>query len=130
MTLPLTSNSSPALPARAATRIALYTEGTYPQAHGGVSVWVDQLVRGLSDHQFAVQAIAGLPFTRMALEVPGNVQVEQVPLWGPPPAARAGGCGSRPTAGPLRARCSPPTRRCSPGCAGSTWPPSAWRCGA
>ncbi|ANC72062.1 GT4 family glycosyltransferase PelF [Deinococcus radiodurans] len=91
MTLPLTSNSSPALPARAATRIALYTEGTYPQAHGGVSVWVDQLVRGLSDHQFAVQAIAGLPFTRMALEVPGNVQVEQVPLWGPPP----GGAGGR-----------------------------------
>lgn len=29
-----------------APSIALYTEGTYPQAHGGVSVWVDQLVRG------------------------------------------------------------------------------------
>ncbi|MFK7604036.1 DUF3492 domain-containing protein [Deinococcus sp. SM5_A1] len=34
--------------------IALYTEGTYPQAHGGVSVWVDQLVRGLDDHRFVV----------------------------------------------------------------------------
>lgn len=81
---------SPAPPSGFRTRVALYTEGTYPQAHGGVSVWVDQLVRGLGDHQFAVQAISGLPFTRTALEVPGNVQVKQVPLWGPPPGSAGG----------------------------------------
>ncbi|GGO20323.1 GT4 family glycosyltransferase PelF [Deinococcus humi] len=72
-----------------APHIALYTEGTYPQAHGGVSVWVDQLVRGLDDHQFAVQAISGLPFTRAAVPMPENVSFTQVPLWGAPPPAPA-----------------------------------------
>ncbi|WP_229723529.1 GT4 family glycosyltransferase PelF [Deinococcus aerolatus] len=70
-----------------APRIALYTEGTYPQAHGGVSVWVDQLVRGLRDHRFVVQAVSGLPFERAALELPDNVSFTQVPLWGQPPPA-------------------------------------------
>ena len=69
--------------------VALYTEGTYPQAHGGVSVWVDQLVRGLPDHRFAVQAISGVPFARPAMQMPGNVSFSQVPLWGAPtPAPR------------------------------------------
>ncbi len=69
--------------------VALYTEGTYPQAHGGVSVWVDQLVNGLTDHEFKVQAISGLPFVRPALTVPANVSYTQVPLWGDvPPAGR------------------------------------------
>ena len=67
--------------------IALYTEGTYPQAHGGVSVWVDQLVRGLHDHRFTVQAVTGLPFARPALALPSNVSFTQVPLWGKPPPA-------------------------------------------
>ncbi|WP_019009690.1 GT4 family glycosyltransferase PelF [Deinococcus aquatilis] len=64
--------------------VALYTEGTYPQAHGGVSVWVDQLVRGLPDHTFSVQAISGVAFGRPALEMPSNVSYTQVPLWGAP----------------------------------------------
>ena len=68
------------------SRVALYTEGTYPQAHGGVSVWVDQLVRGLADHEFRVRAISGVPYSRPALESPGNVEVAQVPLWSDPPA--------------------------------------------
>ena len=72
------------------TRVALYTEGTYPQAHGGVSVWVDQLVRGLSDHLFSVQAISGLPYRKAALELPPNVSAEQVPLWGAAPGAAGG----------------------------------------
>ena len=79
----------------AAPTIALYTEGTYPQAHGGVSVWVDQLVRGLPDHRFEVRAISGVPFLRPALEIPANVSFTQVPLWGALPAA-----GQRP--GPAR----------------------------
>ncbi|MDV6375272.1 GT4 family glycosyltransferase PelF [Deinococcus arenicola] len=72
-----------------APKIALYTEGTYPQAHGGVSVWVDQLVQGLGDHEFVVQAISGIPFVRAAMPMPDNVSFTQVPLWGkPPPASR------------------------------------------
>ncbi|WP_103129776.1 GT4 family glycosyltransferase PelF [Deinococcus aerius] len=74
-------------------RVALYTEGTYPQAHGGVSVWVDQLVRGLGEHHFAVEAITGTTFARPALDLPANVSVRQVPLWdapvpGPRPSGR------------------------------------------
>ncbi|MDB5045018.1 MAG: lipopolysaccharide glycosyltransferase [Deinococcus sp.] len=69
-------------------RVALYTEGTYPQAHGGVSVWVDQLVRGLPEHMFSVQAISGVPFARPALELPSNVRFTQVPLWGPASTVR------------------------------------------
>lgn len=65
-------------------KIALYTEGTYPQAHGGVGVWVDQLVSGLNDHQFEVRAITGSPFAQSAYQVPDNVRIEQVPLWGKP----------------------------------------------
>lgn len=65
--------------------VALYTEGTYPQAHGGVSVWVNQLVQGLSDHSFKIQAISGLPFLKPALTIPSNVSFEQIPLWGPAP---------------------------------------------
>ncbi|UQN05966.1 DUF3492 domain-containing protein [Deinococcus sp. QL22] len=68
--------------------VALYTEATYPQAHGGVSVWVDQLVRGLTEHTFSVQAISGVPFVRPALEMPSNVNFTQVPLWGPPSVIR------------------------------------------
>lgn len=72
-----------------APKIALYTEGTYPQAHGGVSVWVDQLVQGLRDHEFVVQAVSGIPFVRAAMPMPDNVSFTQVPLWGkPPPAPR------------------------------------------
>ncbi|WP_229777928.1 GT4 family glycosyltransferase PelF [Deinococcus seoulensis] len=70
-----------------ALSVALYTEGTYPQAHGGVSVWVDQLVRGLEDHTFEVRAISGLPYDRPALDLPGNVRAAQIPLWGDPPRA-------------------------------------------
>ncbi|WP_295813844.1 GT4 family glycosyltransferase PelF [uncultured Deinococcus sp.] len=67
-------------------RVALYTEGTYPQSHGGVSVWVDQLVCGLPDHHFEVRAITGVPYARAALPLPGNVHAVAVPLWGDPPA--------------------------------------------
>ncbi|GHF38457.1 glycosyltransferase involved in cell wall biosynthesis [Deinococcus metalli] len=71
-------------------RVALYTEGTYPQSHGGVSVWVDQLVRGLPEHTFEVRAITGVPYARPAVELPANVQAMAVPLWGdaPRPAGR------------------------------------------
>ncbi|MFC4454945.1 GT4 family glycosyltransferase PelF [Deinococcus sonorensis] len=74
-------------------RVALYTEGTYPQAHGGVSVWADQLVRGLSEHTFQVVAITGLPFGRPALDLPPNARLTQLPLWGEEvrPLRRGGG---------------------------------------
>src|ERR1035438_2057321 len=39
--------------------IALLSEGTYPYHPGGVSVWCDQLVRGLAPHRFTIHAITG-----------------------------------------------------------------------
>ena len=33
-------------------KVALTAEGTYPHQFGGVSVWCDQLIRGLAQHEF------------------------------------------------------------------------------
>ena len=35
-------------------KVALIAEGTYPHQLGGVSVWCDQLVRGMPDHTFVL----------------------------------------------------------------------------
>jgi polysaccharide biosynthesis protein PelF len=63
--------------------IALVTEGTYPYAHGGVSVWCDQLVRGLPEYRFTVHAITGGGLEKSQWETPANVdRVHNIPLWG------------------------------------------------
>jgi polysaccharide biosynthesis protein PelF len=72
--------------------ISLVTEGTYPHAYGGVSVWCDQLVRGMPEHSFHVMALTGSGTEKPAWELPPHVTVESVPLWGPP-------TGGRPPAG-------------------------------
>lgn len=63
--------------------ITLATEGTYPHAYGGVSVWCDQLVRGMPEHSFHVVAVTGTGTERLAWELPAHVTAESVPLWGP-----------------------------------------------
>ncbi len=73
--------------------ITLVTEGTYPHAYGGVSVWCDQLVRGMPEHTFAVTAITGTGQERIAWELPEHVTATTVGLWGPTdrgPALRGG----------------------------------------
>ena len=35
-------------------KVALVGEGTYPHQFGGVSVWCDQLVRGLPQYDFTL----------------------------------------------------------------------------
>ncbi len=74
--------------------ITLVTEGTYPCAYGGVSVWCDQLVRGMPEHRFGVRAITGTGGEPPVWELPENVTFGYVPLWGTPargrpPAGRA-----------------------------------------
>ncbi|MEO5874895.1 MAG: GT4 family glycosyltransferase PelF [Streptosporangiaceae bacterium] len=74
--------------------ITLVTEGTYPHAYGGVSVWCDQLVRGMPEHDFQVVALTGTGAEPLAWELPGHVRTETVPLWGArppggPPSGRA-----------------------------------------
>ncbi len=66
--------------------IALLAEGTYPYHPGGVSVWCDQLVRGLAPHRFAVHAITARPGETPVWEIPDNVVgIHNVALWGPTP---------------------------------------------
>jgi glycosyltransferase involved in cell wall biosynthesis len=70
--------------------VTLLTEGTYPHSHGGVSVWCDQLVRGMPDIGFRVIAVTGTGREPLAWQLPAQVSgVDCVPLWGPPPAVRA-----------------------------------------
>ncbi|MEU0839794.1 GT4 family glycosyltransferase PelF [Streptomyces sp. NPDC005962] len=70
--------------------VTLLTEGTYPHGHGGVSVWCDQLVRGMPDIGFRVIAVTGTGREPLAWQLPAQVGgVDCVPLWGPPPAVRA-----------------------------------------
>lgn len=72
-------------------RITLITEGTYPTAHGGVSVWCHQLVGGLPEHEFHIQSIVatGSEPARWPRQ-PNVTAVTPVPLWGDPGRRRRG----------------------------------------
>lgn len=64
--------------------VALITEGTYPFHEGGVSVWCDQLIRGMAPHRFQIHAITTTGMERPAWARPENVSsVRSIPLWGP-----------------------------------------------
>ena len=66
------------------TTICLITEGTYPFHDGGVSVWCDQLVRGMAPHEFVIDAITATGIETSSWDLPANVgAVRSVPLWGP-----------------------------------------------
>ncbi len=76
-------------------KVALVGEGTYPHQFGGVSVWCDQLVRGLPQYDFTLIPLVATGNEPMRWELPDNVKsVVTIPLWGRPPAL------------PLRARLS------------------------
>jgi glycosyltransferase involved in cell wall biosynthesis len=85
-------------------KIALMTEGTYPFAFGGVSVWCDQLIRGMPGYDFHVVALVGTAAEPPVWELPGNVvSLVRLPLWGPAPAPAGGHRGGARRAGlPLR----------------------------
>ena len=74
--------------------VTLITEGTYPHAYGGVSVWCDQLVQGLPEHDFRVLAITAGGNEQLSWELPGHVTAEPIALWAP-----AGGGDRRPPRG-------------------------------
>ncbi|MGO9029143.1 MAG: GT4 family glycosyltransferase PelF [Acidimicrobiales bacterium] len=63
--------------------IALLAEGTYPYHPGGVSVWCDQLVRGLAPHRFSLHSITGTDNDEPTWELPDNVTgLHPIALWG------------------------------------------------
>lgn len=63
-------------------KIALIGEGTYPHMQGGVSVWCEQLIAGLPEHQFSVYALTGQAIDAALDPMPANVcQLVNVALW-------------------------------------------------
>jgi polysaccharide biosynthesis protein PelF len=81
--------------------IALTAEGTYPHQFGGVSVWCDQLVRGLSDYDFKLVALVATGGEPVRWSLPGNVTgLVTIPLWGPAPGPASGSRWLRPRSGP------------------------------
>jgi glycosyltransferase involved in cell wall biosynthesis len=71
--------------------VALTSEGCYPHHFGGVSVWCDQLVRGMPEHEFQLVALVATGTEPVRWILPDNVaSVTSVPVWGPPPAPPGG----------------------------------------
>lgn len=62
--------------------VLMTTEGTYPYQEGGVSTWCDTLIRHLPSHSFVIASITGQPETVSAYQLPPNVRVIDIPLWG------------------------------------------------
>ncbi|MFB6397476.1 DUF3492 domain-containing protein, partial [Polymorphospora sp. 2-325] len=72
-------------------RIALVSEGTYPYVTGGVSVWCDQLIRGLPEHRWEMVALSVDGSERPLWPAPPNLdRLTPLPLWGARPATRPG----------------------------------------
>jgi len=66
------------------------TEGTYPYQFGGVSVWCDQIIRGMPGYNFHLVAMVATEAEQVVWPLPDNVtSMLRVPLWGPPPARSA-----------------------------------------
>ncbi|MDA0634749.1 GT4 family glycosyltransferase PelF [Nonomuraea sp. MCN248] len=63
-------------------KVTLVSEGTYPFAMGGVSVWMDQLIRGMPDYRWDVVTMTVDGGERPVWELPPNLeQVIAIPLW-------------------------------------------------
>jgi polysaccharide biosynthesis protein PelF len=70
----------------------MMTEGTYPFAFGGVSVWCDQLIRGMPDYEFCLLALVATGAEPVVWDLPANVtSLVKVPLWGIAPPRRWSG---------------------------------------
>src|ERR1022692_345840 len=70
--------------------VALMTEGTYPHQFGGVSVWCDQIIRGMPGYDFRLVALLATRAERVVWVLPDNVSsMLTVPLWGDRPAGPA-----------------------------------------
>jgi polysaccharide biosynthesis protein PelF len=68
-------------------KIALTAEGTYPHQFGGVSVWCDQLIRGLPEYDFTMIPLVATGSEPVRWKLPPNVSsMRPIPLWGAPPS--------------------------------------------
>ena len=73
-------------------RVALVSEGTYPYAMGGVSIWCEQLIRGIPDYRWEVVALTVDGTEKPVFAPPANLdRVRSLPLWGDRPGRPGGG---------------------------------------
>ncbi|GIF23885.1 glycosyltransferase involved in cell wall biosynthesis [Actinoplanes tereljensis] len=64
-------------------RVALVSEGTYPYAMGGVSIWCEQLIRGIPDYRWQVVALTVDGAEKPVFAPPANLDgIHSIPLWG------------------------------------------------
>jgi glycosyltransferase involved in cell wall biosynthesis len=70
--------------------ICLIVEGCYPHIMGGVSSWVDWLMRSLPDHSFALVSVVSGTEPRVGKYAfpPNLVKFAELDLKGPPPSGR------------------------------------------
>src|SRR5664279_1067762 len=78
----VTASVAPAPPTPSPLRVLLISEGTYPYTYGGVSTWFDSLVHILPDVTFDVVAIVAEADLDVVWDLPANVRVQTVPMWG------------------------------------------------
>src|SRR5579859_7783638 len=62
--------------------ILLVAEGTYPHVRGGVSVWCDQMIKGLNRHRFHLVSLTATGREPAVYELPRNVVfAHSLPIW-------------------------------------------------
>jgi glycosyltransferase involved in cell wall biosynthesis len=72
-------------------KIVLVSEGTYPYAGGGVSLWCDQLIRGLPEYRWEMVALTVDGSERELWTQPDNLEyIQAIPMWGAAPVRRGG----------------------------------------
>ncbi|MGW3118188.1 GT4 family glycosyltransferase PelF [Streptomyces sp. NPDC001107] len=70
-------------------RVLLVAEGTYPYHPGGVSLWCDQIIRGMPQNSFTVVALTVDGTEPIVWPVPDNLtEVVNLPMWAPPKPSR------------------------------------------
>lgn len=70
-------------------KIVLVSEGTYPYAGGGVSLWCDQLIRGMPEYRWEMVALTVDGRERELWSPPDNLEYTRaIPMWGAAPAHR------------------------------------------
>jgi glycosyltransferase involved in cell wall biosynthesis len=70
-------------------KIVLVSEGTYPYAGGGVSLWCDQLIRGLPEYRWEMVALTVDGRERKLWTQPDNLEyIQAIPMWGAAPVRR------------------------------------------
>jgi polysaccharide biosynthesis protein PelF len=73
-------------------KIAMITEGTYPHQFGGVSVWCDQIIRGMPGYEFQLVALVATGAEQVVWDLPESVgSMVEITLWGTPPTGPRSG---------------------------------------